>query len=320
MKIFLPIVYSIDDNYTLPVMVAIKSLQRSKKREINLKIYIFNAGLKDENKNKILTLKKEDCQIEFVCVSEFLIGAEFYACHDFSEAMYYRFFIPQILSEYEKVLYLDTDTVVTNCVSKIFEEDLSGFALGACYDYGMMNNPNVSKNYVNSGVILYNCVEFNKCNFADKCVDFVNNNKNLSYPDQDTINYVCQGKIKLLSPTYNFLTVLCWDYDSMGTNLKNGLKVCKINNKKNVIVWHYAGLKPWAIKSTPLANKWWNFVKYLPHKTQKEIKEYYKTKKSETIEYYHKVTSKKYYNPYIVKEQYNKVQKFKLKIKNLFRR
>ncbi len=111
-------------------MVAIKSLQRSKKREINLKIYIFNAGLKDENKNKILTLKKEDCQIEFVCVSEFLIGAEFYACHDFSEAMYYRFFIPQILSEYEKVLYLDTDTVVTNCVSKIFEQDLSGYRVG----------------------------------------------------------------------------------------------------------------------------------------------------------------------------------------------
>jgi len=119
----LPIVYSIDDNYTLPVMVAIRSLQINKQDKYKLKIYIFNAELKEENQLKIKSIEKPDCQIEFVSVNEYIKGANLYDCHDFSVAMYYRFFIPIILSQYEKVLYLDTDTLVKGCVSKIFKED-----------------------------------------------------------------------------------------------------------------------------------------------------------------------------------------------------
>jgi len=316
----LPIVYSIDDNYTLPVMVAIRSLQINKQDKYKLKIYIFNAELKEENQLKIKSIEKPDCQIEFVSVNEYIKGANLYDCHDFSVAMYYRFFIPIILSQYEKVLYLDTDTLVKGCVSKIFKEDLTGFSLGACYDFGMVNNPKVSKSYINSGVILYNCAEYNRNNFAQKCVEYVNANQNLGYPDQDTINEVCKGKIRMLSPVYNFLTVNCWDTDKWGTQIKKGLKLTKIKSLNDVLVFHYAGTKPWVIKNTPLANLWWKVAKTLPTTFRKELKQYHLIKKKEVISYYNEVTSKKYYNGYIVMAQQCWLKNFRFKIKKLLGR
>ncbi|HEG8108175.1 TPA: hypothetical protein SFZ39_001676, partial [Campylobacter jejuni] len=37
---------------------------------------------------------------------------QFYTALFFSEATYYRFFIPKIFKEFKKIIYLDTDIIV----------------------------------------------------------------------------------------------------------------------------------------------------------------------------------------------------------------
>ena len=119
--------------------------------------------------------------------------------------MFYRFFIPQVLSpDIGKAIYLDSDTIVNLDISELWRVDLDYKPLGAIAEIGIESDPLSAKekkylvknnlvayeDYFNSGVLLLNLNYWRNNEFLTKGFRFVASNPEMTYIDQDILNYL----------------------------------------------------------------------------------------------------------------------------------
>lgn len=285
-----PIVFSTDDNYVLPLCVAIKSIIDKKSKAYEYIIHIFHNGLSEQSIS-ILSSFKYACKIKFVNVGDFLQGSSIYAKDRFPVAACFRFFISQILPEYEKVVYLDCDILANRDILQLYENDLGDNLVGAIK---MIYPKSDNQTYFNSGVMVYNTKQFNAEKACDKCLDYLQNHRDLDFPDEQVLNDVCNGKVKYLPYEYNFQTWYCLHEDL--------LKKTKLKKIKDIVIIHYSA-KPWNDANAPFADLWWKTAKTLPEEIYSLIEAKYKqTKRTGKLEYY------KYYFA-------NPIKKFFIKLK-----
>ena len=131
----------------------------------------------------------------------------------FTEAMWYRIFLPQLLPDVDRVLYLDADTIVVDGLSSLWEIPLDGAYLAAVTNVFQPNHfgrparlglpgPNV---YFNSGVLLMNLEEMRADDCTTALVSFAlqHSTKTIEWPDQDTLNVVLGSRRVPLHPRWN---------------------------------------------------------------------------------------------------------------------
>lgn len=286
----IPIVFSADDNYVLPLCVAIKSIIDKKKKGYDYIVHIFHNGLNEENV-KILNYFNYACKIKLVNVEEYLKDTVIYAKDRFPISACFRYFISQILPEYEKVIYLDCDVLLNRNVFELFANDLGENLVGAVkMVYADGDNPT----YFNSGIMLYNTKKFNDEQVYSKCLNYMQEHRDLSFPDEQTLNEVCYGKILYLPYKYNFQTWSCLHEDL--------LKKTEVKKIKDIVIIHYS-TKPWNDVNSPFADLWWKTAKSLPKELYSLIEGKYKqTKQTPKSEYY------KYYFANPIKKFFIKLQ------------
>ncbi len=257
----LPVVFSTDDNYVLPLCVTIQSILLTKKEDVKFDFYIQHENLLEESKQTLLRFAKDGCTVNFIDMSEYMKGTTFPDVTYYSIAAFYRFFIPVIFSDYEKVLYLDCDLVARHCISEIFDIDISGHIFGAVYDRGLCSR---GIDDINSGVLIFNVAEYNKHNMCEKLVEYANTHDKLPQVDQNCFNALCKDKLLHIDRKYNFQNMLCFDYDKCISKVKRELKEQGVGKVKNIVIMHYAYLKAWTFPKLPLSNLWWDVVNTLP--------------------------------------------------------
>ncbi len=88
--------------------------------------------------------------------------------HRLSLATYYRLFIPYLMRDYDKVLYIDGDTVVLEDLAHLYAADITDCYAGAVIDYNIIRDMSFSfrahvqsvlgmedtSRYFNAGVLL----------------------------------------------------------------------------------------------------------------------------------------------------------------------
>lgn len=176
--------------------------------------------------------------------------------YDFSRwspVIFYRLFAGQIFPDVKKLLYLDSDTLILNDLSELYNTDISKYTIGAVPDMAPhedLNNPNGIyvadfakkhlKNgpYFNSGVLLINTKE------QTKNIELLKNIKaELKYPDQDILNIALQGKIKPLDLKYNIAPGLFIP--------KHFPKPQAIDAIKTPFILHFYAAKPYHYNHVP---------------------------------------------------------------------
>lgn len=100
----------------------------------------------------------------------------------------------------EKILYLDTDTIVAKDIKDLYETDLSNYDIAAVRDF--YGRHWINKNYCNSGVLLLNIKAIREGCLFDKCIEMVQK-KRMFMPDQSAINKYCKRKL-YLPDEYNY--------------------------------------------------------------------------------------------------------------------
>ena len=124
----------------------------------------------------------------------------------YSIGMFYRFFIPQVLSpDIERAIYLDSDTIINLDISDLWRVNLDYKPLGAVAEIGIESDPLGAKekkyliknnvvaheDYFNSGVLLFNLNYWrNNKDFIMKGFRFVASRPEMTYIDQDILNYL----------------------------------------------------------------------------------------------------------------------------------
>lgn len=107
----------------------------------------------------------------------------------------------------DKVLSLDADTVCMRDVSGAWDIPVEGCYFAASQERWALSRPGLR--YCNTGVALYNLAQL-RDGKAREVVDALNRQW-FSWPDQDAMNYLCQGRIADMPSEYNSCP---WTVDS----------------------------------------------------------------------------------------------------------
>ena len=236
----IPIAMATDNNYIYPTIIAMTSMLENKKESTNLDFYIMISGqVSEENRNRLneLTNIYKGCSVELINLRDKFSDA-YAGAGNFQGAAYYRLILPSLLSEYDKILYLDGDIIV--------RKDLwdMGQWMWAGQDYAYRLGIEDIRQYINSGILVMNLQKMREDNMEKKFSDFVPEleSRGLMYPDQDILNATCYDKIKFISPEYNTMQNLVFVNDAQGIYDSQEWE----RARTDPAIIHYAGVnKPW---------------------------------------------------------------------------
>ena len=174
-------------------------------------------------------------------------------------ATYFRFILPLILDNVDKLFYIDADIICLQNADDLFSINLKDNIIGAVPDLPWMNTKrNKALNlrnhiYFNAGMLIINITKWNKFNTFTKVLQAIQNEpQKFRYLDQDALNLILTNHIQYLDTKFN-----CIDINSI--------------EQKNIILLHFAvHPKPWNIafpisKGCNKFNK--NLYQYYENKT-----------------------------------------------------
>ncbi len=257
-KKIIPIFYACDDNFVKYTIVSINSLILNASKDYFYKIYILNSGISEEMKTQVNNLQYDNLSVEFICVKEQLekISANLPIRDYYSKTTYFRMFIAKMFLEYDKAIYIDSDTVVLGDVSKLYNENVKDYYVGACHEQVMIQTE-VFGNYVekvmgidrnnffNAGVLLINCKAFRKNNLLEKFIDLLSVYTFVVTQDEDYLNCLCHNKVK-------------WLDDGWNTTVYGNIKPKKEEYK---IIHYIMTSKPWHYEDCRLKEYFWNYAR-----------------------------------------------------------
>lgn len=212
---------STSDFYTKYASLLLLSIidNASIKNEYDIIVLTTDMSFENEHIIKNLTDKK-NIKIRVYNISEKVNSYKFYTWAHFTPNTYYRLSIPELLSNYDKVLYLDSDTIANDDVYKIFTTDMKGFCIAAAKDTHVLSycnglslqqleyNKNELKlknptNYYQMGVSLFDIKNIKKT-YHKNLLETASKVK-YRWLDQDVLNVEFQSKIKELPVYWNMM-------------------------------------------------------------------------------------------------------------------
>lgn len=111
--------------------------------------------------------------------------------------------LSKILPRYDKVLFLDCDTIVENDISALWDIDLRGYYYAAVPQTDDGRDGQFTKGaYFNAGVLMCNLAEL-RVDYKDNEIINALNAHNYEFCEQDAITQLCEGRIYPLLGRYN---------------------------------------------------------------------------------------------------------------------
>ena len=103
-----------------------------------------------------------------------------------------------VLPDVDVALSLDCDTIAVGDCSRLWDADLDGIYFAGAMEKWILGRPGTQ--YVNMGVSLHNLAML-RDGKADECINVINSHE-FAWPDQDAMNWLCQGRIGELDGAY----------------------------------------------------------------------------------------------------------------------
>jgi lipopolysaccharide biosynthesis glycosyltransferase len=191
-------------------------------------IYILDCGIEEANKQKILELCSGKNAVFFVDAKKTLDGLDYDLNLDRgSIASYARLFIGSMLPEtVDKVIYLDSDTIVRDSLKELFTISIEPFILGGVRDSFSVLNKKVfgikkGELFINAGVLLIDLYKWRKEGVEEKIYKLLDKKKKIFQGDQGVINTIFHGNVKELPLKYDVMSYLYdFTYEEMMTYRK----------------------------------------------------------------------------------------------------
>lgn len=175
------------------------------------------------------------------------------------KATWYRLFLPELLPSVERVLYLDSDLLILDSLTELFELDLGGWVLGAVTnvpqraDLGRATWVGLpdDRAYFNAGVLLMNLELMRREGTVDGLLRWsVANAEKYGWRDQDALNVVLYKRRLPLHPRWNCMNSIIhfsWAADLCGAKAVEDARA-------RPAIRHFEGPawgKPWHLLSPP---------------------------------------------------------------------
>ena len=118
----IPVFFAADDKYVRYMMVTMKSLIANATAGYEYRLYVLHTDISAENQAVVKKMETSNCKVSFVDVREELKKFEKkISLRDYySATTYYRVLIADMFPEYDKVLYIDSDTIVREDIANLY--------------------------------------------------------------------------------------------------------------------------------------------------------------------------------------------------------
>lgn len=181
------------------------------------RVYVLHdTPLGDENSARLRAVVEASAGVLSFLIVPPAQAAQFPSGY-FPRSIWYRVLLPELLPDSDRVLYLDSDMVVTDSLRPLWETDLGEHLLGAVTNpfYPFMppharTNLGIDepRDYFNSGVLLMNLARMRAEGTTALCMAFARSHPGSSYPDQDALNVTCRDRWLHLHPRWNAQSTL----------------------------------------------------------------------------------------------------------------
>lgn len=259
------IVFAINNKYIKYLYVTLQSLLESNSKK-DIVVHVLSYDILEEDVEVLRRLVETNNQELKLWHIDDYEKYKPYAVNGYTVDTYLRLFLPWVITDVTKVLYLDCDILVKGDLSELFEVDLTDKAFAGCYDGMHYADRVTSRNdiflrdkdysYYNCGVMLWNLDYFRKKvdekSLQEGLQKFGNR---LYFVDQDMLNlYFYNDVITMDFEKFNLMSEQYSD-DSVFESLFD----------KAVII-HFAGINPWKVgkKDRKDFKLWWHYAKRSP--------------------------------------------------------
>lgn len=211
MKI-LNVLYLSSSAYAVPAAVSICSLLENNKALDEINIRFMDVGLTDQDRTEITKLvERYNRKITYMSSGETDAMLEKAGVRKWSEsyATFYKIFACFQLSEMDRILYIDSDTVVLDSLEEMCEYDMTDYACAMAGSgmTGAVKSFMGFDDYYNAGVIYFNLEYWRNHDLKNRFMEAINSDdceKLTMVGDETLINSVLKGRIKKLPLKYNF--------------------------------------------------------------------------------------------------------------------
>jgi len=251
------IALGLDEKYVMPGGVLITSIIKTN-TQVPIHFHILSETLTEKSQKLLKDCLKDHplASVSFYNITDWNTKSKMPEAFHFTKAIYYKLFFAHLLPEsVGKLLYLDSDMLVVDSLSELWNTDLENYPVAASIDLHHDDIRDFNRlgydpqlGYFNSGMLLINLNTWRAEDLPNKILSFVVEHKeHCKFYDQDAINYVLRGRIKRVSFKYN-----TQDFDAIEeVTVRKPLHEDLLQSRSHPVVIHYiGGIKPWHIESS----------------------------------------------------------------------
>lgn len=237
------IAYACSDEFAPFCGISVFSLIANSDSNKNYDIIIMHAGsLSQINKKHLCALAegKQNISIRFIDCLETQLANQGSLRSYFASEVYFRcLLLTDFFDDYDRFVYIDSDTVINTDISALFEHNMSGKPISAvkdlCMEYLVNSGSNLvlkgtvlsynyylknllkldcPSQYFNSGVMLMDIKQLRSMQCYEEICKMIHSGSYYCF-DQCVFNYVFKGKVDYLSHIWNVqnITNVYGNYD-----------------------------------------------------------------------------------------------------------
>ena len=241
------IAFCVDNHYFRAMGATITSIIANNPG-IAFKFHVLTLDASEQHQNHLQQLEQMypvKVQLHLLDLASFEQFSHFLGHSHYSLSIFTRLVIPSILQDQtDRVLYLDADILCVGKLDEMINMDISNDIAVVVPDAPVTTQRRVDalklqhSEYFNAGVLYINITKWQASNITEQTLDtLLHSKKDLRFNDQDALNIVLNGRVRYISPRFNYLYDLFQDLN---------LNRSALRPVGNAVFIHFAGaIKPW---------------------------------------------------------------------------
>ena len=270
------IAIALNRNVLQPTYVMIRSLVKNNDSH-QIYVYVLYSELNEDDclflQDALMRGSKGEHRMNFIKIDAAKISDLPHTSY-WPLEIYYRLMLPELLGdEIDRILYLDTDTIVNKDILDFYNINFDSSLLVATREVGFnerfaISDPAAQKwiaffkelvedgmTYFCSGILLMNLKE--QYSFQKYIDIFCSISDRLAFPDQDLLNYAHYKQVKFVDE---------WKYGLL-VDKAHEMGMTYEDVRTNTFILHFAGYsKPWNVNLVQydIGKIWWEYAKDTP--------------------------------------------------------